>query len=182
MLVVVSGPPGTGTTTLAHALAAEITCPAICRDEIKEGMAHAAGAEFVPGSGDPLTQRTFDVFFDLLRVLVTAGASVVAESAWQDGLWRGGLEQLAADAKLRIVQCHVDPETAMRRARERKATNPIARRAHADLIGWQLDDWKRVFAEFERLSLPAPSLDVDTTDGYVPEVPALVEFVNSGDR
>jgi hypothetical protein len=38
-----------------------------------------------------------------------------------------------------------------------------------------------VFAEFEPVSLPAPSLDVDTTDGYVPELAAIVEFVNSGE-
>ena len=36
--VVVSGPPGSGKTTLAHAIASAVGCPAICRDEIKEGM------------------------------------------------------------------------------------------------------------------------------------------------
>ena len=177
-LVVVSGPPRTGTTTLAHALAAAMTCPAICRDEIKEGMAHAAGPEFEPGRGDPLTQRAFSVFFDVVGTLVKAGATVVAEAAFQDRLWRQGLEPLSGYAALRIVQCRVDPETAMRRARERKATNAVARRAHADLIGWDLDDWRRMFEEFERVSLPAPSIDVDTTDGYVPPLEAVVDFVN----
>jgi len=40
-LIVVSGPAGSGKTTLAHAIASAIGCPAICRDEIKEGMVHA---------------------------------------------------------------------------------------------------------------------------------------------
>lgn len=57
-LVVVSGQPATGKTTLAHALARELGCPAICRDEIKEGMVHAAGGEFEAAYGDPLTVRT----------------------------------------------------------------------------------------------------------------------------
>jgi cytidylate kinase len=47
MLVLVSGPAGCGKTTLAHGLATALTCPAICRDEIKEGMARAA-TDFVP--------------------------------------------------------------------------------------------------------------------------------------
>jgi predicted kinase len=50
-LVVVSGPPGSGKTTLAHEVARAVGCPAICRDEIKEGMAHATPG-FAPGPGD----------------------------------------------------------------------------------------------------------------------------------
>ncbi len=38
MLIVVTGRPGSGKTTLAHKLAREIWCPVISRDEIKEGL------------------------------------------------------------------------------------------------------------------------------------------------
>lgn len=37
-LIIVSGPPASGKTTLAHRLAESVGAPAICRDEIKEGM------------------------------------------------------------------------------------------------------------------------------------------------
>jgi predicted kinase len=175
-LVVVSGPPRAGTTTLAHALARAIPCPAICRDEIKEGMVHAQGGGFEAAPGDPLTQRTLPLFFDVLRMLLTAGVTVVAEAAFQDRLWRPGLEPLAELAQLRIVQCTVDPAVA--RERHRSAVDARGRSAHAQIIGKGIEDWERAYASFERISVSAPSIDVDTTDGYAPDLAEILDFVN----
>jgi hypothetical protein len=50
-LVVVSRPPRTGKTSLAHPIARAIPCPAVCRDEIKEGMVNAIGKGFGAASG-----------------------------------------------------------------------------------------------------------------------------------
>ena len=145
----------------------------ISRDEIKEGMVHAHGDDFLPGVGDPLTVRTFPVFFEVLRVLVTAGVTVVAEAAFQDGPWRKGLEPLMGLARLRVVQCSVD-ETVARERIERRRANVASRRAHAD--GELLAREDRSPASFERLSIPAPSILVDTTDGYAPDLEQVVGF------
>src|SRR5579864_6319127 len=102
-LIVVSGPAGSGKTRLAHELARAIGCPAICRDEIKEGMVHAEAVTFEPRPGDPLTERTLRVFFDTLRLLLDARVTVVAEAAFQDPVWRANLERLAPMARLRVV-------------------------------------------------------------------------------
>lgn len=177
-LVVVSGPPSSGKTTLAHAIGRAIPCPVIYRDEIKEGMVHAEGGEFEAAAGDPLTVRTFSVFFDLVRVLLLARATVVAEAAFQDQLWRQGLEPLAELAQLRIVQCNVEPDAAYERYVRRNAVEAHARRAHAVIIGTELADWRRAYSSFDRISIPAPSIDVDTTDGYTPDVAEIVDFIN----
>ena len=169
-LVIVSGPAGTGKTTLAHALARAIGCPAVCRDEIKEGMVHTAGA-FEAGEGDALTQRTLPVFFGVLRMLLENGVTVVAEAAFQDAAWRTNLEPLKAIADLRVVQCHADPEMARARFAARGT-----RGAHAD-DEW-LADWDRRMREFERLDLDVPSIDVDTTDGYRPALDAVIAFLS----
>jgi predicted kinase len=162
-LVVVSGPPASGKTRLAHAVADVIPCPAVCRDEIKEGMVHAHGAGFVAGPGDALTVRTLPVFFDVLRVLAGAGVTLVAEAAFQDEVWRRGLEPLLDLTELRIVQCTVDDEVARTRLAR-------SRPAHADR--------GRPLPDFERLSIAAPSLLVDTTAGYAPDLAEIVAFVN----
>ncbi len=164
-LVVVSGPPGSGKTTLAHELARAIPCPAICRDELKEGMAHAHGSDFQGAPGDPLTQRTFPLFFDALTMLVAAGVTVVAEAAFQDSRWRLVLEPLAERAELRIVRCKVAAPVAHARA--------AGRAGHARVHG------VGTTGSFEHITLPAPTLDVDTTDGYDPGLDELLRFVNS---
>ncbi len=91
--MIVTGPAGSGKTTLAHRLAAVIGCPALCRDEIKEGMV-AATPGFVPGPSDPLTVKTYDLFFAAIRLFLEHGVTHVAEAAFQHENWARGLEPL----------------------------------------------------------------------------------------
>jgi predicted kinase len=178
-LVVVSGPPGSGKTTLAHAIAQAVPCPAVCRDEIKEGMAHAQGPDFQGGHGDPLTRRTLPLFFEVLHVLVEAGVTVVAEAAFQDRLWKPELERLAEIAQLRIVRCNVDAGLSFERAARRGAASHARVRAHGDsTLGRGIADWEQAVESFEHISVSAPSIDVDTTDGYDPDLEEIVAFVN----
>ncbi len=173
-LIIVSGPAGTGKTTLAHELARAIGCPAVCRDEIKEGMAHQ-DPNFRPAPGDPLTRRTFMVFFEVLRLLLSHGVTVVAEATFQDKIWRPNLEPLRELASLKVVQCHADHETA----RKRIAARAQNRTAHADkdLLD-ALDRGERYFEDFQRLDLGVPSIDVETTSGYDPPLDKIVEFID----
>jgi predicted kinase len=177
-LVVVSGPPGAGKTTLAHRLADRISCPAICRDEIKEGMVHATG-DFVAAPSDELTLRTLPTFFQVLELLLKAGVTTVAEAAFQDRIWRPRLQPLGEIANIRVVHCHVTAETALARIRRRQDENP-ARRAHADPYLSDRDVHAVNHDVFDRVQLNVPELEVDTRDDYRPGLDEIVAFANAG--
>jgi predicted kinase len=176
-LVVVSGPAGAGKTTLAHKIAEAVGCPAVCRDEIKEGMLHPAAAGFVPGPGDELTRRAWPVFFDVLGVLLRAGVTTVAEAAFQNRTWRSGLEPLRDLAHLRVVHCAVAPDVAFERILSRRHADQ-RRGAHPDPAPSDVVAHAAGHRAFERLSVDALWIEVDTTDGYRPELGQVVAFVN----
>jgi predicted kinase len=171
ILIIVSGSGGSGKTTLAHRLAATLGCPAVCRDELKEGMA-AASPGFVPGPSDPLTMRTYDLFFAVIRLLLENGVTHVAEAAFQHTNWVRGLEPLRPLAELRILRCQVPHSLAQTRAAERRVKNPT-RAAHDDTGHFSVQ------RSFEPIQLDAPTLEVDTTNGYDPDLEAIAAFVRS---
>lgn len=170
-LVLVTGPAGSGKTTLAHALARTIGCPTVSRDEIKEGMV-AAFPGFVPAPLDPITLHTYDVFFAAIELLLRAEVTLVAEAAFQHTLWTRGLEPLAGLAQVRVVRCRVPAEVALARAQARLATS-TTRAAHADA------EHLAAAAPFESLHLDTPTLDVDSTDGWQPALAAIDDFCRS---
>jgi predicted kinase len=174
-LIVVSGPPGSGKTTLAHRLAAAVGCPAICRDEIKEGMVHTI-PDFTPGHDDELSRVANVTFFTVLETLLSAGVTTMAEAAFQDRLWRPGLEPLQDLARIRIVHCTVDPGLAFQRSLRRSAENQH-RRAHPDPTPSDADAYLARLRAFDPVAVKAPVIEVDTTDGYRPPLDDLLAFL-----
>ncbi len=166
-LIVVTGRPGAGKTTLAHALARAVRCPAVCRDEIKEGLVRTAGDAGEPGLD--LQRHATDVFFETLALLLGRGVTIVAEAAFQHGVWVPRLEPLRAIAHVRLVLCEVDPERALTRKDARGLEDPARARFHPE-------GRDRAMGSYDPPRLDVPTLRVDASDGYRPAFNTIVEF------
>jgi predicted kinase len=177
-LIVVSGPPGSGKTTLARELAGGLGCPAIIRDEIKQGLVRATPG-YRPGGEDPLNRTALAVFFDVLAVLLKAGTTTVAEAAFQDRLWRPNLLPLTGVADVRIIRCAVPAATAHTRIADRAATD-AHRSAHADIgLLEAIAAGDSPVETFVSIAMDLPALTVDTTDGYRPGLADIIAFATA---
>ncbi|MEU4242754.1 ATP-binding protein [Actinoplanes sp. NPDC026619] len=152
MLIIVSGAPGTGKSTLAHRLGRAIGCPVVSRDEIREGIVHA-------GTPDDDLMHTYRTFVATVSSLVAGGVTLIAEAAFQDGPWRPLLDLGPA----RVIRCVAEPAVAKDRV--------VVRAAHPGAPSG--------VREWQPIAAPLPTLVVDTTSGYSPSFDDVLTFAQT---
>jgi predicted kinase len=175
-LIVVTGRPASGKTTLAHALAKSVRCPVISRDEIKEGIVNT-----IENSGttaiDDLNGYVYHVFFETIALLVGKSITLVIEAAFQHQLWAPKLEPLKKVARIRLIVCSLHSQLAYSRYVQRGLQDP-------DRAGFH-DDWAAQTAKegveylnrsYQPPEMDVPTLAVDTSNGYQPLFEEIVSF------
>ncbi len=163
LLVVVTGPPGAGKTSIAEAVAERLRLPLVAKDAIKERLHDGLG-----GEGRAWSQRlggvTFDVLFHVLEQLLANGVSTVAEGNFARA------EPFLALPPARVVQVHVtaSPEVLRERFASRATRHPV----HYDSEVVDEVPARVAAGEWDPLEIGGKLVRVDTT--VFPELEEIV--------
>ena len=178
MLVVVTGRPASGKTTLAHALAKAIRCPLISRDEIKEGFINTLKSS--GQSHSDINGYIYTTFFSTVELLLNKRVTLVAEAAFQHKVWLPKLEALRKVARIRLIHCTIDPQLAKSRFVERSTMDAERVQYHDDLtVEAAREAIERLIETYEPPQMNVPTLVVNTTDGYQPSLTEIVSFIRN---
>lgn len=174
-LVIVTGRPGAGKTTLAGELSRRACLPVVCRDRLKEGYVRTQGRPHNELPED-VNRVVTDLFFDTIERLIDGGVSLIAEAAFQHRVWSGKLAPLMDKARLRVVICSPgeDGGLALERFLKRGLSDPMREYFHGDKgVHMARKGLDVPVSGYEEPRLDAPTWHIDTTDGYEPGIDEL---------
>ena len=133
-LIVIGGGPGTGKTTLAHALAEQIRAQVISTDNVRRQLQQAGTITGTAGDLDEglyTAENVAAVYDEVLRhahLYLCGGHSVILDGTWRDARQRERARKLADETAAPIVEftCSVPLDEASARIRSRPATTSDA--------------------------------------------------------
>jgi predicted kinase len=164
LLLVVTGRPATGKTSLARSLAADLRLPLIHKDGLKESLFDELG---VSDRGE--SRRIGAASFRLQRVvaaeLLQVGVSLVVESNFSERYDGAPLRALVYEHGARIAQIWLSAEPrALVERFERRAAAEERHPGHLELA--HMDEFRQALLApgDTPLSLPGPIFAMDTTD------------------
>jgi predicted kinase len=165
LLVLVSGHPGSGKTTLGRALGDRMALPHLNRDRLRDGMSATD-----PASVDQ--PRTWQVFLDTIRLFLDNGISLVADQTLYLGMV-DDLRSLTEHGDVVNVLCRCP--NAYARWYAKVTTDPRGVGAGFDALV------ERVLRQRDEMANPlplgVPVIEVETTDGYAPTLDELAALI-----
>jgi predicted kinase len=180
-LIIISGLPGTGKTTLAKKISDKFNFPMISVDEIKEVMWNTMGHEFDFEFSDKIGRTSFELVFYYTEASLSKNISLVVEAHFNLEKNNERINKLKEKFKTNLLQIHCDCETEVLRKRfKERMEKDSYHKGHKHVINLYGED--RVLNSLgiknKRLNIDGANYDLDTTNPETIDYEKLFEFIS----
>lgn len=172
-LVLISGPPAGGKTSLSMNVAAALELPLFTKDEIKERLFDTIGWSDVEWS-KKLGGATYELLFWIIERCVSSCVSLVMESTFHPEWHRARLHELMSRCGVRLIEVHCTADPDVLTARFRRRTRHPGHRDEEVVDTFEDDLAKGAHGP---LAIGDVLIEVDTTDPDAVDVDALIARV-----
>lgn len=185
MLVIISGLPGTGKTTLAKKISNEFGLPMVSMDEVKEVMWDTMGHEFDFEFSDKLGKTAFELAFHYINANLSKGVSMVVEAHFSPERNNERINKLKEKYGAQLVQIYCDCETeALQKRFKERMKKDSYHKGHKHIISLYGEDriLNSLGMKNKRLGIDGATYDLDTTDPEKINYEKLFRFISDSVR